>query len=296
MPTCGVPVAGSGWERRLPLASRTIRRMKIRLLLALAVIFVIPSAAAWSVRGHRLVGALAQAELTPRAQRAVTVLLAGEPEPTLAGVSTWADDVRANDPVLGKLSAPWHYVSIHAPSCAYNEATDCPDGNCVVGAIRAQAAILADARQPLAARRQALKFVVHFVGDVHQPLHSNNREDKGGNTVQIQMPLADGTLQGSNMHTLWDKGLVNLTGLDEPAYLSRLRVLPLVVTSPPDALPPAGAEWAEAACRISAAPGFYPDSANLPADYPARWTPKIDEQLRRAGSHLAQVLNAALDH
>lgn len=271
--------------------------MKTRLLFALALLCCFaPSAAAWSVRGHRLVAALAQSELTPRAQQAVTRLLAGEPEPTLAGVSTWADEVRANDPVLGKLSAPWHYVSIHAPSCAYNPATDCPDGNCVVGAIQAQTAILADTRQPLAARRQALKFVVHFISDVHQPLHSSNRDDKGGNTVQIRMPLPDGTEQGSNLHTLWDKGLVNLTGLDEPAYLAHLRALPLVVTAPRSALPPEAAEWAETSCRISASPGFYPDGANLPPGYAARWMPIVDEQLRRGGSHLAQVLNAALDH
>jgi hypothetical protein len=265
-----------------------------RLLAALVFGCIATPVFAWGAMGHRLVGDLASDELTPAARKAVAELLAGEKEPTLGSIASWADDVRANDPVLGKKSAPWHYVGIHSPACAYVPPVDCPDGNCVVGAIEAQAAILADRQQSLAARRQALKFVVHFIGDAHQPLHANNREDKGGNVVQLRIPAPSGE-KGGNLHSLWDSGLIQHTGLDEAGYHARLRQLPLAVDIPAHALPPQAATWVETACRISARPGLYPASPAIDEAYYAAWTPLVDEQLRRAGTHLAQVLNAALD-
>ncbi|WP_460830128.1 S1/P1 nuclease [Lysobacter humi (ex Lee et al. 2017)] len=270
-------------------------RVAAALLAALvALLAFAPSASAWSVRGHRLVGGLAERELAPRARAEVDRLLAGEAEPTLAGVSAWADEVRANDPVLGRRSAPWHYVTMRAPDCAYDAARDCPGGDCVVEAIRAQVAILADRGRSLADRRQALKFVVHFVGDVHQPLHANNRGDKGGNEVQVRIPQHGGGERGGNLHGLWDRGLVDYTGLSEPDYLARLERLPLAIEQGGPAVPPAAHAWAEHACAIAMRPGLYPATANVPAGYMAAWTPIADEQLRRAGSRLAQLLNAAL--
>lgn len=265
-----------------------------RLSVLIALLLAASPAFGWGRTGHRLVAQLAQDDLTPVARHEVEALLAGESDPTLAGVSAWADEVRANDPVLGKRSAPWHYVTLHAPDCGYSAATDCANGDCVVGAIEAQTAILADRSQPVAARRQALKFVVHFIGDVHQPLHANNRQDKGGNGVQLRVPAKGGGDKGSNLHTLWDSGLIEQTGLDEAAYLARLRALPLAVDVPASPLPPAAAEWARQSCRISMRPGLYPAKKRIRAPYLSTWTPLADEQMRRAGTHLSQVLNAAL--
>lgn len=269
------------------------RALLVVLMLSALAAFA-PPASAWSARGHRLVGQLAERDLTPVARAEVDRLLAGEPDPTLAGVSVWADEVRGSDPVLGRRSAPWHYVNVRSPDCAYEAARDCAGGDCVVEAIRVQTAILADRARPLAERRQALKFVVHFIGDVHQPLHAGNRDDKGGNVVQVRVPTADGGDKGSNLHALWDSGLMEQTGLDEDAYLARLHALSLAVDIPRRALPPQGAAWAEQSCRISTRPGLYPPTTRIDADYVAQWTPLVDDQLRRAGAHLAQVLNAAL--
>jgi hypothetical protein len=265
-----------------------------RLLASVLLACLATPAFAWGSMGHRLVADLAADELTDTARTEVARLLKGEEHPTLGGIASWADDVRANDPVLGKQSAPWHYVGIHSPTCAYEPPADCPDGNCVVGAIQAQAAILADRGRSDAERRQALKFLVHFVGDAHQPLHANNREDKGGNVVQLRIPAPEGE-KGSNLHSLWDSGLIQHAGLDEAAYLARLRELPLVVDLPAHPLPPQAGDWVEASCRISMRPGLYPPSPIIDEAYYATWVPLIDEQLRRAGTHLAQVLNAALD-
>ncbi len=266
-----------------------------RRLIAAALLLAIASPAfAWGRLGHRLVADLAQDELTPKTRAQVDALLAAEPGATLASVAPWADELRAKDPSLGKRSAPWHYVTIHSPDCSYDAATDCKGDNCVVGAIERQTAILADRSQSQDARRMALKFVVHFIGDIHQPLHAGNRPDKGGNLVQVRLPTPAGGERGTNLHSTWDSGLIELTGRDEATYLQHLRSLPLAVAVDRPALPPRAGEWADLSCAITERPGLYPDGARLDAGYARTWTPVIDEQLRRAGAHLVQVLNAAL--
>ncbi|TWI07968.1 hypothetical protein IP93_02575 [Lysobacter ruishenii] len=270
--------------------------------LALATLVALPAPAlAWSAMGHRLVAALADDELTDAARSQIKGLLAdtgqqegegplqGETGMLLPAIATWADELRANDPELGRRSSPWHYVNLGEHACLYEVARDCPQGNCVVAAITAQTAILADRTRDRAERAQALKFVVHFVGDVHQPMHAGYAHDKGGNTVQVRF-----NGQGTNLHSLWDGRLLESAGLDEAGYLAHLRTLPVAVPLPARALPPTSAEWAQQACTIATQPGVYPNGAKLPADYADTWRPLAEEQLRRAGTQLALLLNAAL--
>lgn len=261
-------------------------------LLASLLLLLAAPVAAWGPQGHRLVAALAWADLTPQAQAEIVLLLAGERDPTLPGIANWADQLRAEDPDLGKRSASWHYVNLAEDGCHYEAARDCPGGNCVVGAIDAQLAILADRDHPLAARRQALKFVVHFVGDVHQPLHAGFGHDKGGNTVQVNMPdgSRDGDGDGSNLHRLWDSGLLNTADLGDGAYLQHLQSLPLAIQLDSDP-----ADWAEASCAIAVQPGLYPARTKISDAYVQRWRPRADAQLRRGGARLAAVLNRALE-
>lgn len=244
---------------------------------------------AWGPQGHRLIAALAWAGLTPQARAEVQVLLAGESDPTLPGIANWADQLRAEDPDLGKRSASWHYVNIAEEDCHYDAARDCPGGNCVVDAIDRQLAILGDHGQPLAARRRALKFVVHFVGDVHQPLHAGFGHDKGGNTVQVRMPDGSRDGDGSNLHRLWDSGLLNTADLDDAAYLRALQSGPLAagLDGGPD-------DWAEASCAIAVQPGLYPVHPRIEDAYVQRWRPVAQAQLRRGGARLATLLNEAL--
>lgn len=254
------------------------------VLLASLLLLLAGPVGAWGPQGHRLVAALAWTELTPQARAEILLLLAGEPDPSLPGIANWADQLRAEDPDLGKRSAPWHYVNIAEEGCSYDPARDCPGGDCVVGAIDRQLAILADHEQPLAARRQALKFVVHFVGDVHQPLHAGYGRDKGGNTVQVNLGG-----DGSNLHRLWDSGLLNTAGLDDAHYLQRLQSLPLAV-----GLDATASDWAEASCAVVVQPGLYPASAKIDEAYVQRWRPVAEAQLLRGGARLATLLNQAL--
>lgn len=262
------------------------------LLVALLACLALP-AHGWGRMGHRLIADLADAELTPQTRAEVDALLAGEPEPTLAGVAAWADELRSNDPDLGRRSAPWHYVNLGEDGCRFDAARDCRGGNCVVGAIEAQLAVLRDGRALLDDRRRALKFIVHFVGDVHQPLHAGHAHDKGGNSVQVRVPSPGGE-RGSNLHSWWDSGMLEWLSREPQAHVDAIRGLPLAVQVPAPALPPEAARWAEDACAIAVAPGFYPTNARLPAGYADTWTPVAHAQMRRAATRLAQLLNAAL--
>ena len=274
-------------RRHLPSARRTATLRSASLLALLCALVLVPLiAAAWGQRGHALVGALAERELSPAARAEVARLLAGEPEPSLAGVADWADTLRENDPDLGRRSAKWHYVNMAEDGCAVRPARQCPGGDCLYAAIAAQRAILADHARPLAERRQALKFLVHFVGDAHQPLHAGYARDRGGNTHQIRHAG-----EGSNLHRLWDAELPARPGLSRREQRDALLRRPL----------PSGAaiadpmHWTAAACRLALRPGFYPKAGSDVGDaYLTRWRPVADAQLRLAGHRLARLLDAAL--
>jgi hypothetical protein len=118
-----------------------------------------------------------------------------------AEVVNWADEIRRER----NETAPWHYVNIPLDAASFDPIRDGRgDGN-VIDAIGAQTKIPADKSQPCEKRQEALKFVIHFVGDLHQPLHSADRGDKGGNT---RLVMYDGQSQAQNLHTVWDRWLV----------------------------------------------------------------------------------------
>src|SRR3546814_10332391 len=160
-----------------------------RLLLAALLLLLAPAALGWAQLGHRLIGELAQRHLTPAADAEVARLLAGEKDPTLAGVAAWADTLRNEDPPRLKATSKWHYVNT-APDggCRYVPARDCPDGNCVVGAIEKQLAILSDRGQPVEARPDPLRLGVHFFSDVQHRLHSTTHTAPAPHAHQVSRP------------------------------------------------------------------------------------------------------------
>ena len=255
-----------------------LRRAAV-VAVALTCTLVLPiPARAWGADGHRIVARLAQSQLSPAAMSEVTKLLALEPGATLESVSTWADEARALS------TAPWHYLNFpRGGVCKYEAAAVCPGGQCVVGAIEKQLAVLAsDASDQ--DRLKALKYVVHFVGDVHQPLHAGYADDRGGNGYQLQ---AFG--RGTNLHALWDSGLiVNWPG--GPAALLNIAAADRSEVGAAGGAP----AWAEESCRIVAQEGFYPADHKLDPEYPQRWAPALVQQLAAAGNRLAVVLNANL--
>lgn len=259
------------------------------LILSAALTAATP-ALAWGPVGHRMVAELANDELTPRARAQINDLLQGEADPTLAGIANWADNLRENDPDLGKKTSRWHYVNIADHDCNYEPPRDCANGDCVTEAIRAQTAILANPRAPREQRVQALKFVVHLVGDVHQPMHAGFARDKGGNDVQTNYQG-----KGGNLHKVWDSGLLASAGVDDARLLAQVRALPKPAPDRSAALPPASADWAAQSCRIVLQPGVYPAQAKLETSYYDSYRPLAEQQIRLAGARLARLLNAALD-
>jgi hypothetical protein len=172
------------------------------LLFVLVVILFL----SWGVTGHRTVGKIAEAHLTPKALAGVRDLLGSE---SLADVSTWADEVRPKPEY--KETAPWHYINLPL-GLTYDEfksrVENMLEAN-VYSSVVKQLALLTDTTVSRDRKVEALKFLVHFVGDLHQPMHVSRAEDKGGNTIQLNF---DG--QGTNLHAVWDSKLIDHGGMD----------------------------------------------------------------------------------
>jgi len=280
-----------------------MRRIRVSMLVFAAMLAASPAAMAWSALGHRLVGAIAERHLSPAAEAQVRELLAGEPDPTLAGVAYWADALRNSDPAEFKRTSRWHYINALGGGCDFDLIRDCPDGNCVVAQIERQSAILADRAQPREARRDALKFLVHFVGDVHQPMHAGDRADAGGNGYQISLVTAlepeayardkynDGVM-GTNLHSVWDYYILGARGLSLPRYTQALDALPWPPpTESPSSSPMA---WAKESCRLIQARHIYPDTHKLDDGYLDAFRPLAEQRIRQAAWRLASMLNADL--
>lgn len=256
-------------------------------------------AQAWSALGHRLVGDLAERHLQPATRRAVQGLLAGEPQPSLAGVADWADALRDRDPAYFHRTARWHYVNL-GPGCGYDPPRDCPDAECVVGAIATQRAILADRQLAPARRRDALKFLVHLVADAHQPLHAGGRDDKGGNRFQISLRTdleppafardrsADGVI-GTNLHAIWDYYLLATPHMSEARYASLLGALPW---PPVEARTSTPAAWAVESCHVASA--VYPARHTMDRAYLDAQRPQAEQRIRLAAYRLARLLDTTL--
>jgi hypothetical protein len=177
----------------------------------------VPAGWAWGCRGHEVVAALAEKHLTPEAKQALLALLAANPiDPQLkrycgergldpiVDAATWADDERNREPT----TAPWHFIDIPLGSTQGAAAKYCGAGGCVTKAIVEQLAILKDRTAPATKRASALRFIIHFVGDLHQPLHGITNSDRGGNCVPLQYlqrrPHERNNSYTPNLHHIWD--------------------------------------------------------------------------------------------
>lgn len=242
--------------------------------------------AAWGPLGHRMIAGLAQQQLSEPAQREVRALLQPDDESTLVDVATWADDLRDTDPALFRSTSRLHYVNFSSAQCNYVPQRDCRKGECVVAAIGRYENILADRSRPRAERADALRFVSHFIADVHQPLHASFKRDKGGNSVQLRYGR-----ENWNLHAVWDSLILNSTGLRWPDYAKRLAASPA-----PSAADAGGdpAQWAEESCRTVRDDGVYPDGNSIDDEWLARERPVAEQRMRLAAARLAATLERLL--
>jgi hypothetical protein len=237
----------------------------------------------WGGAAHRAIAAVAEARLSDRAAAGVQALLG---DTTLAVASTWADEVRGERPA----TSPWHYVNISILDSRYVPARDCPAG-CVISATETQLRVLSDTSRSRAERSEALKWVVHLVEDLHMPLHSGDRGDRGGNDVVL-------TYEGrrTNLHAVWDSGMFAEAGLDEVALVARItdrlgRRTDLSAMARGTVI-----DWANEAHAVSRDVAYprLPASLALDRRYFEQVADAADLQLVRASVRLAAVLERAL--
>lgn len=276
--------------------SRPGRRLgKLLLLtgLCLAQLVCVHSAAeAWGKKAHRIVAGVAESLLDDQTTRAVHDLVGPG---GLVAVASWADELRDARPE----TAPWHYVNIPLEDAKYDAEKHCSSptvGACVVAVIERFAQEMADPTLSRADRAEALKFVTHFVADIHQPLHCM-AEARGGNDIPVELlGQRDHPVSGRpwNLHAVWDGGLIHLSGLTERAYRKRVLELLRVEPAEPRHLG-TPADWANESHRLAADVALkLPRSGRIGPRYGRIATRVIDRQLGLAGFRLARLLEAAL--
>ncbi|MDQ2734888.1 MAG: S1/P1 nuclease [Pseudomonadota bacterium] len=260
---------------------RLLTRRLGSAVIALSILLCLPNSAwAWGVEGHEVIALIAERLLTPKTRERLALILALEPGATLSSISNWADRTR------NRSAAPWHYVNLpRDANCVYSAPRDCPDGRCVVAALQDQSLRLASFSASLADKREALKYVVHLMGDIHQPLHAAFADDRGGNTYQVQ---AFG--HGTNLHALWDTGLLRQADADAVGLSNAVVGLP----PPTSSLAFAPERWAMESCRIASRPDFYPGH-RITQTYLDIYEPVAETRLLLAGYRLASLLNATFD-
>ncbi len=265
-------------RRRGSEGRKWVGRVIARLVSLVAFACCSSPAFAWGPDAHRLVATLAERDLAVLPRAEIKRLLSLEPGATLSSISSEADDTRT------AITAPWHYVNLPRDAdCQYVAARDCVGGQGVVAAIETQARVLASSASD-DKRLLALKYLVHLIADVHQPLHAAFADDRGGNRYQVQ---AFGI--GTNLHAVWDGGLIEYW----PGGLNALRAeLDMRRLSPVQSGPP---EWAGESCRIVSTPDFYPADRTIGLEYAKRWQRTVVSRLVLAGQRLAIILNASLD-
>lgn len=178
------------------------------IALALALGAPQPSLA-WNDKGHMLVATIAQTQLSPAARKQLAALLkvgTDERTSTFATAACWADDNKSDT------DRAWHYVDFYFRADG-KPAKNKPDEQNILWAIDRNRSLLGDKKAPTTGRALALRYLLHFVGDVHQPLHNVAREtdrypdgDRGGNSFAIAPISGWGSRPVSNLHALWDFG------------------------------------------------------------------------------------------
>jgi hypothetical protein len=285
-----------------------IRRVLLRFAFFLAVLLPATPALAWWEYGHGAVARIAYMNVSPHTRAEIDRLLRqgrllDTPTCSIRTVELaayWPDCIKG----LGErfsYTSPWHYQNVDICS-PFDTRSPCADGNCVSAQIDRNLRLLADTRIPTRERVMALLFVMHFMGDLHQPMHAGDNHDLGGNRVQVSYGAIGGR---TNLHTIWDgyladRGISNPPG--EPrGILSQL-------TAEDRATMPLGtiADWSRESWELSKQYAYgilfqdpcarRPENAPRPVVTEAmveRLIPVVRRQIARGGLRLARVLDEA---
>ena len=232
----------------------------------------------WGKTGHRVVGEIAENNLTVEVREKVRDLLDGH---SLANASTWADEMRSN-PKYDEF-AKWHYINLPIDK-EYDEIEHTQEN--VVMIIDRAISILKSSSTDKDTKKFYLKYLIHMVGDLHQPLHTGREEDWGGNKIQVNFKGRKGAENWTNLHDLWDAGIIDDYKMSYTEYATKLMDIKKLDFPQGNAL-----EWSKES--HSFVPKIYETTAGsyLSYDYVYEVLPIIDQRLFQAGIRLSTILN-----
>lgn len=261
--------------------------------LILAAVLVSANAFAWGPTGHRVVGAVAEKNLDPAVALKIYKLLGGN---SLSKVANWPDEIKS-EPETYSYTYNWHYTDWKDEDHNHDETLS---SGKLLTSIREQVAVLKNASSTDDKKAFALKFIVHLIGDLHQPLHVGNGNDRGGNNCKVQFHKKD-----TNLHALWDEVMIDFTNLsfsELASYVGQGRTREEVrAWRSGDVV-----EWAQESkelrntiypaeaqkyCKADVAAADVP---KLAYEYSYKFIPVVEKRLFQAGLRLAMVLNDAL--
>lgn len=268
---------------------------KVLMTFALAAFVCTGTARAWGPEGHEAIAALAEALLDEGARRALLELLAKDQQLSDFDICVWADNIKKE-----QKNGHWHYVDIPYDKADYVPERDGKDGSDVIERIAHFAAVLKDKATEKAERIKALKYLVHLVADMHQPLHCIERDhDQGGNKVLVTMP---GSAEQSNLHRVWDLDFVSraLNKAVPAAYGAKLaenEVSKLEDAARTKLASGSVTDWALEAHAIAKKDIYegVKSGDTLTEAYVASGVTVTKKQMLAAGVRLARVLNEALN-
>lgn len=249
-------------------------------LAVVASAFVAADVMAWGQIGHRVTGELAEQYLTKETKAKIAELY---PDMSLAEISTHADEMRSNPSEFWQRTAnPWHYVSVPKGN-QYNVEQHAPDDGDAYTALTAFTATLKSDTASAEDKRLALHFIVHIIGDLHQPFHAGNGKDKGGNDVKLKFFWED-----SNLHRVWDSGLIDRQKLSYTEWTTWLgrKITPERATQWRNTDPKV---WIKES--IDLRNDLYPEGENLSWSYQYKGMPIVKTRLQMAGIRIAAYLN-----
>lgn len=254
--------------------------MLMRILLCASLSFFAASQCyAWGQIGHRVTGEIAEQFLSEQAKREIRKLF---PNSSLAEISTFADEMRSNPSEFWQRTAnPWHYVTV--PKGKTYQQVGAPKQGDAVTALKMFTEVLQSKTASIDAKKRALHFIVHIIGDLHQPLHVGNGTDKGGNDVKVFFFWED-----SNLHRVWDSGMIDQKKLSYTEWADWLgRKITPKMAQKWDSIDPN--VWI--AESVALREGVYPKHMTITWQYSYKHIPTVKKRLQQAGVRIAAYLN-----